>query len=418
MYPGEVVPRVLPFFPLASLLLAPFGCHSASNQPKPSEPKANEPAASSAETVPEPDPSSLMSVDPDWSPTSSVVVRPPAPGALTEYLDEGYINIKDLWHLGFTHDTDDGERVTQAALEQAAQHWQSLRDRFARPHPNAVSREFVYWGAERMSPGWLHVKLVEPGELPRRALRYQPAKLAAAQVPILHAQYAPLPDRATGSWPSVRFTYEARGNADAPGSVRLTAGAPLVLPTHDDLSSYKAVAEGFAGLRVSVTRVVGDRALPCGTALTYAGLRGELKWMQELSPDVMLSVEGLFVPLPAEPVGVGARWEVTRVDDAGGFVHDIYDLAGLHGQRIEVLRRSYWSRLLKDTGGAQLDRVEGNADGTVALWLDRIEPELFLDVWESVYFNDDRWVHQASVSTVDLSLEPWRTNTWTIRARQ
>lgn len=241
----------------------------------------------------------------------------------------------------------------------------------------------------RMAPGGvgLSVQLLEPGAEPRDTLRYE---------------------RVAGTRDALVVQIAANGLLET------AEGAALVTPPILDLGIETGgmfrVREGVFGYQVRF-RVIGVR-MPEGTTAEQAETAGRLVaplanvtgtfeiddrgltqradlTIPEDAPPRLLTILGsirmflLSIPFPAEAVGVGARWEVTRLVDVRGIRTTqtvTYSLAERVGGTLRLGVTMHSSAAPQSvpvgTDGTQMDveAYEASMVGSAIVKLDRIIP--------------------------------------------
>jgi hypothetical protein len=198
--------------------------------------------------------------------------------------------------------------------------------------------------AQTFGGGEMSVELETAGDEPRRELRYAIGPVDRHDQ--LHVELEP------------------------PGGLTMKIGLTLawkntsskVVFDVDDakLESASGKAAGpqqamFDRMRASFTMVGGEASVVDGRQIALTQNRG-----QTTTPPVPWMVHALTVPLPAEAVGVGAKWTVRQtIDTLGrkGRTERRYELRGLEGDRLDV----------SIAGTDRWKAAGGRAEGTTTL---------------------------------------------------
>ncbi|TNF31220.1 MAG: hypothetical protein EP329_12690 [Deltaproteobacteria bacterium] len=187
-----------------------------------------------------------------------------------------------------------------------------------------------------------------------------------------------------GAMPSARLDLRAKVDAvdgdKARWSVTITearvddsGGTPVAM-----LGQLK---EGLAAVKgLTASGEVSDRGVT--TLAGFAGTAPEGQ-MATLLEGFRESLVQLAVPLPEEPVGVGARWQVEQVVPQGGMrirQTTVFDVVSVEGER--VVARVTMTQAAEPGGeapaslppGARLEAFSGSGTGDTTLALGRILP--------------------------------------------
>lgn len=260
------------------------------------------------------------------------------------------------------------------------------------------------------------VRLDDPGKTPRRALRYRPTATSQRSVAI-SAQVAAREFKG-GAWterlalPEVRYGFELSLDTSRPDTSRKTdssasssidfylrgLSAGMGKPTQDDPKvAEKASLRAERGLgrfrdhlerrRLAVS--ISDRGV--FTALTLSGdllgnpdARGTRLQVRQLLSEAL-------VPLPEEPVGVGARWTaitVLRRDSSTVSQRAEYEVVAMDGNSLQInaqltqvgQRQPIEDPALPADVSVELLALSWRAKGTLNVDLDWITPTGTLDV--------------------------------------
>ncbi|MEO0326772.1 MAG: hypothetical protein AAF447_27765, partial [Myxococcota bacterium] len=223
------------------------------------------------------------------------------------------------------------------------------------------------------------VTLLEPGDAPQEPLRYAPQVGSAAVGALEIGARIRAGDAPSGSTPPITARYRvAIAEVDAQGfRTRATLDASS-LPAESPLATGASSLDG-----VSVSTRIDTRGIVRELSYTLPPGAG---------PDVAAAFEQvrsvlaqLTVPLPEEPVGVGARWrlEQTVQGPVEAQQRTEVELVAREGDTLTLrtsLRQSVSlgeARLpgTPSAANAQLEAFEGRGEGQVRLPLDGLVPE-------------------------------------------
>lgn len=239
--------------------------------------------------------------------------------------------------------------------------------------------------------GAVAARLLEPGAEPRKVLRLHPKpgdkqtmqmtikmgmdmKMGGAAGQAM--KFPPMLMAVEGTVKSVsengEITYEF-----VMGDVNV-ADDPAVMPQVAE--AIKAALGGMKG--TSGTGVMSDRGVCKGIDMKMpTGVDPQLKQMMEQMND---SFSRLSVPLPEEPVGVGARWEVRApIKSQGMTIQQIttYQVAALEGEQLTMqttMTQTASNQKIQNPamGGMKVDvtKMTGSGSGEVTFDLARILP--------------------------------------------
>ena len=166
------------------------------------------------------------------------------------------------------------------------------------------------------------VHLLEPGEEPRAARKSEMKQgraeaIKATVASTVTEEVAGQPGR-SGPQPGMAYTFTLTpGGKDPSGDTNIKATFTKVepqLPPEVDPAQAKQLAQAFKGLSGQVATF---RLSPQGNFSNF-GMADERIARSELAQVAQQPFEGLFVTLPAEPIGKGAKWEeVTTAQQEG-----------------------------------------------------------------------------------------------------
>jgi hypothetical protein len=204
-------------------------------------------------------------------------------------------------------------------------------------------------GTSASDPDSTILTLVDAGDAPRRALRYD-FSAAKLEVPVsgtvtntygiagttAAGEALPAREATTVAAPTEMTVVDVDDDGTATVSFAFTGGE-IVEPggaEGQELTGLEAVMEALAG--VQTTFEVDDRGFTTPIGLEGLGASGS-------RPDVTAitrRVPSFVQPLPAEPIGVGAVWTVQRITHLSGFPVEhttTVELLDIDGDLIELL---------------------------------------------------------------------------------
>lgn len=146
-------------------------------------------------------------------------------------------------------------------------------------------------------------------------------------------------------------------------------------------ASMKQALEGLESMHGHA--LITDRGLTLEGGFETGSLANPQ--LQQLAASLEQSIQHLSAPLPAEAVGVGAKWEVrSRIDSGGITVKQTarYELVELEGDRFECkisITQTAAAQPIQAPGmppGAQVElaSMKGTGSGELAVKLDRLTP--------------------------------------------
>jgi Family of unknown function (DUF6263) len=170
-------------------------------------------------------------------------------------------------------------------------------------------------GAAAPSGSPSNVKVLEPGEEPRVARKYElkAGKTENLSVTMRSTMSQEIPGQpaASQSQPGMVFTLALTPQAKADGGdfpIKVTFSRAEVLPAADlDPNQVKQMAQAFKML----VGQAGAFKLGAHGAMSGFALANEQLARTELGAIAQQTLDGLFVVLPDEPIGKGAKWEET-----------------------------------------------------------------------------------------------------------
>ena len=240
------------------------------------------------------------------------------------------------------------------------------------------------------------ITVVTPGAEPRRTLRYTvpPSYRASARMTM-------------GMTMTSRAQGEKRPAPMPPMLIDIALGVTAVDPdgsisydltfTSFDVegadadaaavAAMRSVLSGLAGLTGSAT--VSDRGVT--RAFRFDTDRLKDPRMKQAIGQVTSSVDDLSIPLPAEAVGVGARWEARQVTMSDGvqiFQKAVFELESIEGPAVVLrshLEQQATSQMMSPEGlpsgvKMRLDSLTGSGSGTIAIRLDELVPRSHAEI--------------------------------------
>ncbi len=219
------------------------------------------------------------------------------------------------------------------------------------------------------------VKLLSAGSGQKRALKYQIAEKKSdsiamnLQVSLTVERVAVEPHRV--ELPAVRVVFESARVPRAQPRSRNADDAAFDVTTE----LREARFAGVEGVSVELLKSTGEELKSLGGGrsrgkMTPHGFRSQEPFMfatagganrTQIAEALELSIEYLTPPLPEQPVGVGARWEVANTSKVGDIevvetvAYELVDLTEYAG----VIRTN-----LTHTAGPQATRLPGMPEGT------------------------------------------------------
>jgi hypothetical protein len=245
-------------------------------------------------------------------------------------------------------------------------------------------------------------------------MAYGSAAQAATAVQLL--------DAGTGEKETLRYTFKAgaseRATMNMNMQVALSLGGQQVpmaaippMRMQINLRIAETGSDGSAKLEFELVgaEAVGDAAAAAQLSQSLAGLKGLAGWQRmdtqgrvlesgvkspgttggaesaSMLNDLQQSMQQLAAPFPAEPVGLGARWQVMQQAEAGGMklTQTVeYILRSRQGNRVGLDVKMVDSKVDASGGlpaGAKLDSVQAAGGGTSSIALDRLVPTATID---------------------------------------
>lgn len=225
------------------------------------------------------------------------------------------------------------------------------------------------------------VELLEPGAEPRRILRYAVPPGTVEEIEVvsggtMRAEFDGNPGLA-GPMPETRASFSVRHRGD--GRYEIAIGS-AVMP--DFAFGYLNATDGakadLGGHRFEVA--VSERGLLTAELDRLDAEFGQIPDQLGVATLLGAIVDAVGVPLPDEPVGVGARWRIRRrlPSEVGGFdAVKLYRLAGSTGPRLRLEETVERLEALDPAQGMPWIRVEAtesSGGGERVIALDRVVP--------------------------------------------
>jgi hypothetical protein len=144
---------------------------------------------------------------------------------------------------------------------------------------------------------------------------------------------------------------------------------------------FQGMDADYKAIKGSAT--VTNRGVPVASKLDTGNVSNpQLKQMLD---SLSTSLQNLSMPLPEEPVGVGAKWEVRAAISAGGlqsFQKTTYEIVSIDGKAVSLKTttestappQAMTNPALPPGTDVQLQKLTGNGTGTATLHLDSLVP--------------------------------------------
>lgn len=163
------------------------------------------------------------------------------------------------------------------------------------------------------------LELLDPGAEPRTELRYTFAPGSSSRFETATVVEQTVDDASPGPISTiVEVLAEVLEPTEGGSAVRITYGTPEVTTAPEALPDVVAAAERSAALLDGAVADLTIDALGFVVDADVQLTEGELA--DQLRETLLGNLRSQGVVLPAEPVGVGARWVVRTTTDAGGVV--------------------------------------------------------------------------------------------------
>lgn len=195
--------------------------------------------------------------------------------------------------------------------------------------------------------GAAHLVLLDPGAAPRRPLRYavpdgqrEACRMSMEQHLTMDPAEVKIPDSA---FPVEHYLFDlAVDGVEDGGDVRTTWSLREARQT-SKTPVPPALQKSYAHLSKTLVGLGGSQRVTANGMLRSHAMRPKPDMPAMLRAQTERLARGLSdltVPLPVEPVGVGARWEVTEALDAVGLRVTrtlTFELRGIDGDTLDVL---------------------------------------------------------------------------------
>ncbi len=242
------------------------------------------------------------------------------------------------------------------------------------------------------------IRLLDAGREPRRQLVYQPQALSREVVlslrPSTGSPYG-FPVKLTLDWRSSAPGSDLAHYEFAVRQALFDMGGRQGNPDVFEKVAHKNLQFGFESVRGYVAVAASDHVTSVQTSETPT------------SPSVPFLLHALLVPLPTEPVGPGARWEVIQPVDRPkikGTGKSVYRLISTDGQALEIrMQQTRETKTESSRGPAVPVRAELVVHSHIRL-SDLLPQSARGTITETVYFPGDGGPTPAM--PMDFQLDP------------
>jgi hypothetical protein len=242
------------------------------------------------------------------------------------------------------------------------------------------------------------VKLLAPGAEPRTALRYAIAAGHKANADMtmnmsmaMNAGGMSVPM----DLPGMKITMSLAVTGVAPGGDITYDVAFTGLTIDTATAANPAIAAALEPMKASVTSIKGTTTMSNRGVTKSAKIDAADASIQQLMTQMTSSVENLSNPLPEEPVGAGARWEVRQAASSGGqtvFTKSTYEVVSIQGSTVTLkvaTEQAAPPQSISNPGlpaGAEmyLENMSGTGQGTVVIKLDSLVPTSEMNMTSSM----------------------------------
>ncbi len=234
------------------------------------------------------------------------------------------------------------------------------------------------------TPASSAIKLLEPGEEPRAARTYElkvgRTESVAITIRSTISQEVSGQPAGSGAQPGMVFSLALTPQARAPSGetdIKVTFTKAEVLPTKEaDPMQSKQLEQAFRALS---GQAASFRLGPHGAISNFA-LANEKLQRSELGAIAQQTLEGLFVVLPDEPIGKGAKWEevsTTRQEGIAATLTSTHTLKEVAADGLTIAissKRTAAPQQLADPRAPKgtTVAVDGTANAQVKARLDRL----------------------------------------------
>ena len=252
------------------------------------------------------------------------------------------------------------------------------------------------------------VKLLAPGEAPRKKLRYKfkvgQTEIATMDMQTGYAVEAGPDSEPEKKLPMVRFKIVIEPKSVSPeGDLKYEyrlVSADVVENPQVPPQLAGALKQMMAGLKgLSGTGVVSARGI--NKESTFSAPQGASPQTEQMIEQIRQTTRDLAAPLPEEEVGKGAKWEkITKVENAGQKAaqketYTLVDLTGDTGKIDVVVLQNAPGGAVQAPGipagaGIRIENMVSNGKGTTAFDLNRITPTSALDAVTTMLLLADR----------------------------
>ncbi len=252
------------------------------------------------------------------------------------------------------------------------------------------------------------VKLLAPGEAPRRKLRYKfkvgQTEIATMDMQTGYAVEAGADSEPEKRLPMVRFKIAIDPKSVSPeGDLKYEyrlISADVVENAQVPPQLAAALKQMMAGLKgLAGTGVVSARGI--NKESTFSAPQGASAQTEQMIEQIRQTTRDLAAPLPDEEVGKGAKWEkLTKVENAGQKAsqketYTLVDLTGETGKIEVVVVQNAPGGAVQAPGipagaGIRIENMISNGKGTTTFDLGRITPTSALDAVTTMNLLADR----------------------------
>ena len=232
------------------------------------------------------------------------------------------------------------------------------------------------------------VKLLAPGAEPRAALRYAIAAGHKANADMTMSMSMAM--NAGGmsmpmDLPGMKITMSLAVTGVAPDGDVTYDVAFTGLTIDSSTATNPTLAAALEPMQASVTSIKGTTTMSNRGVTKSAKINAADASIQQLMTQMTSSVENLSNPLPEEPVGAGARWEVRQAAASGGqtvFTKSTYEVVSIQGSTVTLKvtteqtapPQSISNPALPAGAEMYLENMTGSGQGTVVIKLDSLVP--------------------------------------------
>ncbi len=243
------------------------------------------------------------------------------------------------------------------------------------------------------------VTVLSPGSTPRTPLRYQPRAGLQEIMDMTMVMGTTIEVGETSTdvnLPPVTISARLQVTEVAPnGDVTYALGFTKLSVAEGTSSEIAgAIQRGAAGITtVKASGVVSRLGVNTSVKLDTSGITDAS--MKDTLTQLNQSIQNLSLPLPEEPLGVGARWEARNAVETGGmtlFQKTEYELVSIDGLALSIRVKVDQTAPPQPVNNpdlpagttARLTNMLSSGTGTVALKLDSLVPTSFVESHSSI----------------------------------